>query len=386
YALEEALDALRIALTHANRLGDEARDSATLELVIGHGIPLLLLGRFNDLVNLFEAHGPCVDRVGQGSLVARYYVLVGLAHDHLGHRTASETAANRGIREAERSGDLITKGKGHFVLAFDGFWTGRLAEGIRHGRLAVDLLDGRREPWWQGHSAWVLSLNAVAIGDFELALEASARADEIGHRSSDERLRSYAAWIAGWVAAVKGQAEVAVGSCERSLALAPDPLSQTVAHQWLGYACLTAGDVTRAVSHLEAAVDRLRIFGMTALEGWASAWYSNALLAAARIDAACTAATTAHTLAKRAEFPLGIGLAQRALGRALAATGDHRAARAHLLSAERTLATVGARYELSQTLLDLAKGDEALGAAGAAANHREEARRLLGEVQVLPTG
>lgn len=384
YALGEALNALRIALTHADRLGDEGRDSATLDLVIRHGVPLLLLGRFNDIVNLFEAHRPCVDRVGQGSLRARYYVLLGLAHDHLGHRIEAGTSARRGLVEAERCGDLITKGKAHFVLAFDGFWTGRFVDGIRHGRLAVELLG--EQSWWQGHAAWVLSFNAVAVGDFKLALEASALADEIGQRTSEHRLRSYAASVAGWVAAVKGQAEVAVHSCERALALAPDPLSQTVAHQWLGYACLTAGDVTRAVNHLEAAVGRFRLFELTAVEAWASAWYSDALLAAGRIDAAHGAATTALTLAQRAEFPFGVGLAQRALGHALAASGDHGTARAQLLSAEGTWAAVGARYELSQTLLDLVKGDEALGATEAAANHREQAQQLLGAVQGLATG
>ncbi len=57
---------------------------------------------------------------------------------------ASERFAARAIEEAERAGDGTTIGKARIVLAWEGFFTGRYAEGAEHARAAVAALEAHR--------------------------------------------------------------------------------------------------------------------------------------------------------------------------------------------------------------------------------------------------
>jgi tetratricopeptide (TPR) repeat protein len=382
YALEEALAALQEALNHAEALPEgEPRDRAIVQGLLEEGFPLMLLGRYAEVPRRLTPRASLVERVGDGAARARYHFLLAFAYSHLGDRRRAAAAGHRALEEASRHGDRVAIGRSHMARSLECFWTGCFREGVTHGGQATAHLEESLD-WSLGFAAWCLGLNAIALGDLELALTAARRTQEIGQTMGDRRHRSFGSWLAGWALALQGDTSAAIAMCEDALASVTDPVSQAVASQWLGYSQLEAGAAGHAVPLLEQAVDAFRTFRFTALEGWAAAWLGDALTLTGECHAASQRATDAIGLAERVQVPFGLGLAQRALGRALLGRGDLADAAVALTRARERFAAMEARYELARTCLDLATVASRLGDASGVAAHLSSAHDAFRKLSV----
>jgi tetratricopeptide (TPR) repeat protein len=83
-----------------------------------------------------------------------------------------------------------------------------------------------------------------------------------------------------------------------------------------------------------------------------------------------------------AQYRLGIGWAQRSLGRIAQAKGALSEAETHLNEALETFASIHARYFVGRTHLDLAALAHAQGKREAAATHLQEAHSLFTDLRV----
>jgi hypothetical protein len=99
----------------------------------------------------------------------------------------------------------------------------------------------------------------------------------------------------------------------------------------------------------------------SARHGWDLALLSEAVREKGESGRARRMATDALRCCERSQFPLGVGLAHRALGRALLAQGDMAEEAAALARACETFAAIEARYELARTRVDLARVAHELG-------------------------
>ena len=149
--------------------------------------------------------------------------------------------AERAIAEAARSGDTATRGKAHYVLAQEAPLSGRAAEGIGHALEALGCLERAGDQWWVGQAHWVVGLNHAQLGELAAALEAETRARTIGEATGNPQLQASALCATGIVHTALGQTETGIDACERSLAIAPDPLTRAVALGWLGFALSSTG-------------------------------------------------------------------------------------------------------------------------------------------------
>jgi tetratricopeptide (TPR) repeat protein len=388
YALSEAATLLAEAMRHAEQLPDpERRDRARVELATRHVWPLTFLGRLRELSALLGREEERVARLKDPGLAGPYYWALAMTYDHLCDRARARPTALRALEYARVAGDTKTMALAHYTLADEAFFAGRFAEGLRDAGEAIRLLEDTTEwfflgGFFLGYSNWILGVNAVAMGDFALAAQASAVASRVATRMGDLRVQCYAAWLDGWALALAGDAELGLARCQDAVQRAPDPVAGAAALHFLGAALIEAGRMDEAIAPLQEAAGRHSAAEFSALHGWDLALLSEAVGASGEPERAGRMATDALQCCDRSQFPLGIGLAYRALGRALLAQGDGAEAAAALGRAGETFAAIDARYELARTLLELARVAHLRGDPGAASAHLGEAHRLFTTLEV----
>ena len=365
YAHADAADALGEALVQAGRLPPADRDLAQVDVVLRQVRSLSYLGQLDEAFRRLQFARPIVQRLGESRIAARYYFLLGNTESLRGEGEQATAAAFCALEEARRVGDEPTLGRAHFLLSLEGFWSGRLAEGVEHGREAVRRLAPAGRGNWLGLAHWVLGFNHTLLGEFEAALAAEDRARAIGEALGDARLQSAAAWTMGGIHALVGDATNAVAACRRGLELSPDPLNTAIARGWLGYAYLVAGEADRAVAAMSEAVAHYERFRFRA-HGWFTGWLAEAYLARGDVATAEKLAANALVLATAAGQAYGAGIAERALGLVLTRAGGPPT---HLEQARATFARIGARFEVARTDLELAALAARTGRLDAARDH-----------------
>lgn len=378
----EAVTALEEALAHAERLPAEDRDRRVLDLVLHLSSSLYFLGRFRESLDLLLRHHERVEQLKDPWLTGRYYFRIGQTYSLMGNRKGAAQNVQRALEEASRCGDKATMGRAHYELARESFWTGRPLQGLEHGRNAVALLEETKERSWLGMAHWVVAANSAVMGEFAPALEALARARAIGEAMGDTRLESMALWTTGGVCVTKGDWEAGLKACEQSLERSLDPISKAQALGWLGYAHLKKEDPTQAIPLLEQAVQQLAQFRFRQLQGWFTAWLSEAFLLAGQIEKARDLATQGLDITRGVEDWYGVGVAQRVLGRLAQADGHLSEAERHLREALHTFESISARFEAGCTRLDLAALAESEGNQDALTAYLNESYRLFKDLRI----
>jgi len=283
------------------------------------------------------------------------------------------SAATRGLQESRSCGDEATEARCHFLLALEAFWSGPFRAGVEHAECAVEILKDSGDAWWLGFAWWGRAVNHTLLGEFDAALRAAGEAGAIAEKIGDARLASNAAWTAGGIQALAGDASAAIAACERGLQAAPDPLAEAIARAWLGYAQLVAGDRAAAIVSLERALEQFARFHFRA-HGWFTAWLAEAHLDAGRASDAQELARRALELAREARQPYGVGVAQRVLARVARAGGALDEAQDHLFEALATFREIDAGFEIRRTALMMADLARERGDAHAARRYASEAR------------
>ena len=357
----EAIATLEKALIHAERLPSEERDHRFLDLILRLAYSLYFVGRFREGLELLLQQQERLEQVGDPSLAGRYYFWLGLTYSLTGDQKMAAQNVQRALEEAKRCGDTATMGRAHCELARESFWSGRPLQGLDHGGSAVALLEQTEERGWLGMAHWVVGINYGLLGDFEPALHALAQAQAIAEAIGDARLQSMATWTMGGIYATAGEWEAGIDACQRALKRSPDPISTAQALGWVGYAYLEKQDPTQAVRLLENAVQQLSRFRFRQLEGWFTAWLSEAFLLNGQIEKALQLASQGLEITRPVKDWYGVGLAQRALGRIAQASGRLSQAEMHLKEAIETFASIPARFEVGRTYLSLAEVAHAQG-------------------------
>jgi tetratricopeptide (TPR) repeat protein len=219
----------------------------------------------------------------------------------------------------------------------------------------VRLLTPRRQQrWWLGMAHFYIAMNHLLTGEFDAALEAAARADEIGKDIGDPRLQTYAGFSSGWVEASRGNHEAAVALCRRSREQAPDRVSRAYASMIFGYALLGHGDHAQARLVLEPIVHELEGFGFPQWHAFASALAADACRLDGRFDTAKVFVDRAVEVATRARYWYGVGFAHRVGARLARDRGMLAEAAAALERAAGTFDRIGAAFESARTRGEMA--------------------------------
>ncbi len=382
YALVEAVAALQEALVHVERLPVEERDRRRLDLVLRQARSLSFLGRFPEVLELLLQHQERLEQLQESSLSGRFYLLLAHTYYLLGDHEPATQSAQRAVEEGKRCGNEATVGKAYALLTLGGFWSGQFHQGVEHGRQALTLLERTKERWWLGMAHHYLGINYLEMGEFELALDAEAKAQAIGEAVGDPHLQTFPAIHTGWLYAQVGAWEAGIEGCQRSLQRSTDPLNTATALGFLGYAFLEKGDPVEAIPVLERAIQLTSQFRYRPFQGLFTTFLAEASLLNGDIEKARALASQGLELTRDTKYWFGVGSAQRTLGRIAQASGALSEAETHLNEAFDTFASIQARFEMGRTHLALAELAHAQGNHEAAATHLKEAHHLFRTLRV----
>jgi class 3 adenylate cyclase/tetratricopeptide (TPR) repeat protein len=380
YAHAEAAEALREALRQVERLPGDLRDRAACELTLRLAYSLYFLGGFEEGLDALRAVEARAARLEDADLAGRLHMWLGHMHSHAGDSARAAASIERAIHESSRSGDLATFGQAHYVLAREGFWLARFADGAEHGRTASASLERTDEWWWLGHAHALTGLNLIQMGDFQEAIENAARMKQIGRLREDPRLQSYGGWNIAWFEATRGNWERAIAEGTESLERSPDALNSSFSMGVLGFSYREKGDHAQAISLLQSGIAQLAEFRYSRMVAWFDAWLCDAQLWSGDPVTATATARGALNLGAQVGYPWAVAVAERALGRAGLATDDLATARTSLARARSAFGRMGCRFELAVTHMDLARLGQAAGQDSDADIEVAAARVLLSEL------
>jgi class 3 adenylate cyclase/tetratricopeptide (TPR) repeat protein len=382
YAHAEAVTAAKEALAHAQRLPPDQQARCVRGLVLSQAQSLFLLGRLPDTLSVLLEHHEHFEQSSEASWAGRYYALLANTYAFLGENEEAGRTAQRSLQAATQSGDLATVGKANYVLAMVSFSSGQAEQGIAFARQAISRLEAARESRWLGQAHWALATNYVIIGRFEDAIAACRRAEAIGVAIEDPRLQKSVAWTLGYIYAMLGEADTAIFACTQSLEGSPNPLNTALALGFLGYAELMKRDADAAIGHLEDAVSRMSEFRLRQNHGWFMTFLGEAYCLKGYHDKAQELVRRGLQLTRDARFLFGVGYGERALGRVATAQGAFVEAHEHLQAASRTFESIGGRFELARTRLDLAALAGRAGNPESLQDHVSAAAALFAELQL----
>ncbi|TCN30106.1 tetratricopeptide repeat protein [Kribbella orskensis] len=377
HAHSDAARALEEALEHVVRLPAGEQDRRLVELALQLSGSHYFLGRFPDSVELLERNRSRMEQLDDQRLAGRFFFELAHAHSHLGDYRQAVACCKRAISHAERVADWETCGKACYVLCKESMWVSRFAEGLEHGRRAVEYLELTGERWWLGQSLCWQGINRYFMGQLDEALECAAGGFAIGEQLGDHRLQSYAAWNRAWFSATRGDGQVAIDWGHRSIELSPDPLNNAFSLGWTGYAYLEQGDAERAIALMGRSIELLAGMRYSRLVGWFRGWLAEAYLLAGDPARANEEAKLGLQTSLDAGFTWAVGLAERARGHIARAGGDMGEAQRWLSKALATFEKTESRFDAARTHFALARLSSEQGDAPSAAAHREAARRLL---------
>jgi tetratricopeptide (TPR) repeat protein len=380
HAHSDAARALEEALEHVVRLPAGEQGRRLVELAVRLAASYYFLGRFRDTVALLERHRAHVEQLDDEALAGRFCFELAHAHSHLGDYRQAVACCERAIAHAQSAGDSETCGKAHYVLCKESMWVSRFADGLEHGRRAVEYLEPSGEQWWLGQSLCWQGINRYFMGQLDQALACAAGGFAIGEQLGDHRLQSYAAWNHAWFSATRGDGQEAIDWGHRSIELSPDPLNNAFSLGWTGYAYLEHGNADRATALLGQSIELLAGMRYSRLVGWFKGWIAEAYLLAGDPVRAREEATRGLEISLETGFTWAVGLAQRALGHIARVRGDQDEAERRLGEALDTFQSTESHFDAARTHFALAEFADEQGQAASATAHRDAAGRLLTEL------
>jgi tetratricopeptide (TPR) repeat protein len=381
YARDAALTALQEAGRHAARLHGTARDHHVLDLVIRQGWVLEELGHAQEALDLLSQQQACVERLHEPVHTANYYQCLGFLYNRLGAWEPALQSAQRALAEASQGRNDAAVGRAHYLLMMLHAFIGQPRQGLVYGEQAMPLLEQTHEWYALGRVHFWFAFMAVRFGDFDRALQSAARAEALGATIGDRRLQCQAAQMAQLTYVTQGDWDRALTWGQRALELATGQRDTTWSTAVLGDTHLEQGNVATALTLLEQGALQWGYFQPRQTQGWFLAWLGEAYLAAGQFARAHELVLQGLAYTLDAKYWIGVGIAQRALGRVTRASGALPEAATHLHRALHTFTAHEYRPEQARTHLDLAAVAQAQGDVQAATTHLRAAQRLFTAMQ-----
>jgi two-component system, NtrC family, response regulator AtoC len=380
----ESAAALEQALTRAEQLPEgPERERAVLSVVVDLPMPLMVLGRIEEVRTLLLQYQARVEQLDDPRLSGAFFSSLAFPYDHRGMHRDAESLALRGLASATRAHDEMTMGMALMTLTHSSLWAGRFAEGLERADRAVQMLTKPgAAAQFRGVALWVKAHHEILRGDFNAGLTSAAALWELGERTENSHCRSCGTCIPGWVLALRGDSEAALERCGKALEMASTPITKGIVLGYVGEALGTAGRYREAREHLAESVDFCRRFGFPQLIAWNLTRLSLAEKDAGDLRTAHGLADEAARLACQVKFPFAEALAGRVLGLVAQLRQDLDAATGHLAEACAILDRLDARYHSAVVRLDLARSLATTGSRESAVIHLVEAARRFRELDI----
>jgi DNA-binding SARP family transcriptional activator len=378
HALGEALAALERAMQASLQLPAAGQRSAVgIDLLIRQAFCLAFLGRFGDLISRLEEARWRVEVLGRPELASPFHFWWGFGLTLLGQPKAAEQHACRALDYGMACDDARSRGYAHGLLSYLFCTTGRHSDGVKHGKLAVEMLWEMTDlPEARVIAAANLGMSHLGLGEWRSALASAQLAASAAEADDSQRGRSIAASLEASVYLMTDASDLALAAAQRAVEASNSPFTYVIAYYMLASAHSVLGETKPAIAILQQIATQLDLHGMRTFAGLTLEGLAHAQLRDGDPHSALASAARAAQAARDCGDPVVLGRALRMHGRAQQATGRMAAARSELGEARELFETVGARLELAQTWVVIAELELAADDRGVA----EHALRRAGEI------
>jgi class 3 adenylate cyclase/tetratricopeptide (TPR) repeat protein len=261
------------------------------------------------------------------------------------------------------------------------FMQGRFSESLQILDEAIPLLERRRSQHELLFAYVHRSMAQTCLGQYAAGLSGLNRTLEIARSSQDQNAEIMAHAGLGFAQIVAGEYAEGIASANEALAIAEksgDTYFRYAINGFLAWGTFGLGKARESLPYWAAATEAAKALGARLLLGeWFAGVEAESLIDAIDPATGLRRAQEALSLSRNAESMMGEALAERAIGRALAAGKEgSREALPHLTRSVEICNEIGAKFELVRSLL-------VQGAAYADCGDRTEAATALGKAKTM---
>ncbi|MBI2210504.1 MAG: AAA family ATPase [Deltaproteobacteria bacterium] len=403
YAYAEAREHYHRALEALKNLPDEQanrqrRVDLSVKLV---NVSLQAESPEKNLALLAEAETTALS-LNDPARVARTQLWIGRAHYLAGRSREAIGYFQKVLAVAPKLGDPELLALPGAVIGRVLFMQGQFTKSVQLLNQAAPLLEAAKNRH-EALFAYIYRAGArTCLGDYEAGLAELNGVLKVAQASRNQNAETMAHTALAMIRLIAGRYVEAIEDAHQALAVAEksgDAMFRYSSNSFMAWGLTGMGDYEGALRHWAAAHEAAKPLGGRLLLGeWLAGIESETLLESGNLDSALKRGEEALAIAKAAGSVIAEALAERAIGRVLAASPPPRCdeADAHLAKGASLMEGIGAKFELARTSLAqgrarIARGDhsgavELLQRAAALSSEcglkREEAvaRGLLAEI------
>jgi tetratricopeptide (TPR) repeat protein len=238
-ALEEAKAYFEEAMTHLDTLPDnEDNRQRRISLLVNQGEVFLLLAKFSEYYDLLTRYEPMAMGLGNQALLGALYSRTGFCDFEFGHYDHGIKRLTKAAELCEAAGNIEDTGYAYVWLGWNHLFAGHYDQ-----VLAVYV-----------RGVCAASRACICLGRWDEAVEEAQKALKAAEESADNSLVNFAAWTLSMAYTWRGDLGRGVEYGELALQKAVSPAEKDWAQRGLGWALCRAGEATRGVELLAAAL------------------------------------------------------------------------------------------------------------------------------------
>jgi class 3 adenylate cyclase/tetratricopeptide (TPR) repeat protein len=353
------------------------RVSITIHLV---GASLQAEGPEKNLAMLLEAE-KVAQLLNDPVLVARVQLWIGRAHYYGGKLKEAVGYYQKVLLLSPQLEDPELASLPGAVIGRVLFMQGRFSESLKMLDEAIPLLERDKNQHELLFAYVHRSMAQTCLGQYAAGLSGLNRTLEIARASQDQNAEIMGHAGLAFAQVVAGEYREGIASAHEAMAIAKksgDTFFLYTINGFLAWGTSGLGKARESLPYWAAVAEAAKALGARLLLGeWFAAVEAESLIDAVDPATGLRRAQEALNLSQNTESMIGEALAERAIGRALAAGKEGpREALSHLTRSVQLCEEIGAKFELTRSLL-------AQGAAHAACDNRTEAATALTKAQTM---
>jgi len=383
YAYAEAREHYRRALEALTRLPDDAarrrqRVDVSVRLV---NASLQAESPEKNLALLAEAEATA-QSLDDPARLARVQLWIGRAHYLAGRLREAIGYFQKVLAVAPQFNDPELLALPGAVIGRVLFIQGQFAKALHLLDQAVPLLETLRNRHEALFARIYRAGSRACLGDFPAGLAELTGLLTMAQASRNQNAETMVHTALAIIRLIAGRYGDAIENAQEALAVAEqsgDAMFCYSSNAFIAWGLTGLGDAGGALRHWAAAREAAKPLGGRLLLGeWLAAVESETLLESGDVPAALQRGREALAIAQAAGSAIAEALAERAIGRALAACPppQHTEAEAHLARSVSLLEGIGATYDLARSVLALGEARHACGNPAGAAEPLERAAKL----------
>jgi len=324
--MEEAKAYFDKAMAHLDTLPEsEENRKRRISLLVNQGVVFLLLFKSQEYYDLLTRYEPMAKGLGNPELMGAFYARLGNCEYVFGRYDQAIQTLTKAAELAEASGNVEEAGDAYVFLEFSHFDRGDFERALALKEDVLRTMKQRFNLRWHTFALSIASRACSYLGRWDRAVEEGQKALSVAEEFSDNSMISFVAWNLSIAYTWKGDLARAVEYGELAIQKAPTPAEQAWAQRSLGWALCRAGETSRGIELLTAALPIFRA-GFMAGEIPIVCYIGEGYWLAGEYDKARQMLEEGLEIAERCGARYYIGFAQRLLGEIALKTNPTQAA------------------------------------------------------------